>query len=100
MLLLHCQTIGTLCDVASTLDCCFGGGKGGRERLATCEYVGRLQQLRDQVGSVPCHEALADLLASEDFDDAEYDAAMQRAFGEDFYQVGPPLSSKLHPAWA
>lgn len=57
----------------------------------------RLAEVREAAGASAGDAALARMLASGDFDAAEYDRAMNAAFGEDYYEV--PLISRRCSPW-
>ena len=47
----------------------------------------RLAEVREAAGASAGDAALARMLASGDFDAAEYDRAMNAAFGDEYYEV-------------
>ncbi len=59
----------------------------------------RLAEVQEAAGAQAGDAALARMLESGDFDAAEYDRAMDAAFGDDYYQVaGPGATPGLGPS--
>jgi hypothetical protein len=66
------------------------GGGGVMCKLCLCNLVEhgcRLERIREAAGEGAVDTVLRNALANDDFDGAEYDKLMEKAFGEDYYEV-------------